>query len=111
MTKKEWCPFKEADNNLDKYSYFFDDKELCISSTEHPQVMEDFMHENCPQNFCYVMIRKDFYDSNIVGRLIGLPKDVALAIKLMRNIDLIDSNLYEIRKAYYGDFVMFPKND
>ncbi len=109
MTKKQLCPFREATQHLNKYSYFFDRKELDKSSSEHPQVLEDFMGENCPQNYCYVWIRKGLGESEIVGELVGVPKDVALAIKLMRGVDLADTSRYKIANSCYGNkpFVMY----
>ena len=109
MAKQIWCPFREARHHLDKYSYFFDRKALDKSSSEHPQVMEDFMHENCPQNYCYVWIRKGLGESEIVGELVGVPKDVALAIKLIRGIDLVDTSRYKIANSCYENnpFVMY----
>ena len=109
MTKKEWDPFREARQHLNKYSYFFDRKELEKSSSEHPQVLEDFMDENCSQNYCYVWIRKGLGESDIVGDLIGVPKDVALAIKLIYGLDLIDISRYKIANSCYGNnpFVIY----
>jgi len=69
------------------------------------------MDENCPQNYCYVWIRKGLGESEIVGDLIGVPKDVALAIKLMYGLDLIDTSRYSITNSCYENnpFVMWPK--
>lgn len=110
MTKKEWDPFSEADKNLDKYSYFFDQNELEKSSDEHPQVMEDFMIKNCPQNFCYVWLWTDLHRTGIDGLLVGVPKNIAFAIKLSTGVDPLDASRYDIgRLCYKDDFVMYLK--
>ncbi|KKN44280.1 hypothetical protein LCGC14_0694850 [marine sediment metagenome] len=110
MTKKEWDPFSEADKNLNKYSYFFDLKELEKSSDEHPQVLEDFMDENCPQNYCYAWLWEGFHESKIVSMLVGVPKNIALAVKLTHGIDLVDTSGYGIEKRFYNNnFVMYLK--
>ena len=109
MTKKEWDPFTEATKHLNKYSCFFDREELENSTTDHPQVLEDFMGENCPQNYCYSWLWTDLCRSQIDRMLIGVPKYIALAIKLRYGVDLIDTRKYKIEKNYNNNFVMYMK--
>lgn len=108
MTKKEWDPFTEATKHLNKYSCFFDRDKL--AAIEHPQITEDFMHENCPQNYCYVWLWTSLYQGGIDKMLIGVPKHIALAIKLSTGADLIDTSGYVIEKrCYNNNFVMYIK--
>lgn len=109
MTKKEWDPFTEATKHLNKYSCFFDQKELDNSTSDHPQVLEDFVGENCPQNYCYVWLWTDLCRTGIDRILIGVPEHIALAIKLSTGVDLIDKSRYEIGKRHDNNFVMYTK--
>lgn len=108
MTKKEWDPFTEATKRLEKYSCFFDQKELDNSTSDHPQVLEEFMNENCPQNYCYAWLWEDICKTKIDRMLIGVPEHIALAIKLKYGVDLVDSSEYKIGNRFWNDdFVMY----
>lgn len=108
MTKKEWDPFTEAQQHLDRYSCFFDQKELDNSNSDHPQLLEDFMDENCPQNYCYAWLWTHMHNGGIDSLLIGVPEHIAFAIKLSTGVDPIDTSEYEIGKRCYNNhFVMY----
>lgn len=98
MTEK-WSPFREAEHNLLDYDNFFDDQKT-RSFFESPQSMEDWLYENCPNNFCYVWLhtRKWGWQKGpiILGQLIGVPYNVSLALKLITGIDPYNLDDYEV---------------
>lgn len=104
---KQWNPYTEADENLDKYYHFFDRD--AMNKIEDPVETENFLTENCPQNYCYVWLYVTFNDPNIKCQLIGVPEDIAFAIKLLIGADLVDTSNYTIRKRHDGKFEMAIK--
>ncbi len=95
---ENWSPFDEGEYKLPEYDHFFPLEKVADIFGDHPQVFEDWLGENCPNNYCYVWIwsQKDFKNS-IVGDLVGVPEDIAFIIKLMTGIDFVSTSNFYIR--------------
>ncbi len=106
----EWCPFDEAEFRLDQYDHFFPREMVADIFGSHPQELEDWLTENCPNNYCYVWVRETYTwgsgkGPQIVGDLVGMPKDVAIALKLITSVEILYSNSFNIKKIYKRDNV------
>jgi len=101
----KWSPFDEAEFQLDQYDHFFPRGIVAKAFDNHPQLLEDWLGENCPDNYCYVWVYSAPDSSRhlrIVGDLIGTPKDVALALKLITSVDILHRDSFIITKRYGG---------
>jgi len=87
----KWSPFREAEQNLKKYLYFFNRDSISDAFGDHPQLLEDWLHERCPNNYCYVWLWSNSFNfskpSSIVDYLIGVPEEIAMPLKLMTGLN------------------------
>lgn len=109
MTDK-WNPFNEAEFRLDRYDHFFPREIVANAFGKHPQELEDWLGEICPDNYCYVWVREKQIWGNgrvprILGDLVGMPKNAAMALKLITSIDILYCDSFNIIKQYERDHV------
>ena len=102
----EWSPFHKAEFHLPRYNNFFPREIVEEAFGNHPQILEDWLTENCPNNYCYVWVYSTNWSGNpkIIGDLIGMPKDVALALKLITSVNILHRDSFVITNRYSSYF-------
>lgn len=105
-----WSPYDEGETKLDNYDHFFlrDDIQEVFG---HPQVLEDWLVEHTPDNYCYVWFYRNRFTndigSNIVGQIIGVSEELAMPLKLITSIDPISNDMFERYVTYDGKHRMY----
>lgn len=95
---KSWSPFDEGEYKLLEYDYFFPRQKVAVIFGDHPQVFEDWLGENCPNNYCYIWVwDREYSKHSIVDDLVAVPEDIAFVIKLMTVIDFSTKKDFYIR--------------
>ena len=89
-TSIEWCPFREAEQNLPDYLYFFN-RDITLTKPG-AQLFEDFLDEHAPNEWCYVWTKRQRVDRcgwQITGQRIGIKcPEIALLFRIRFDIDV-----------------------
>ena len=81
---EEWSPYDEGEFHLPKYKHFFD-RDVAAKEFGGYDDLEDWLIENCPENYCYTWIYGEDLNHNpiVVDQVVGVPENLVIAIKLI----------------------------
>lgn len=110
MTKSLWNPYWEADNHLPEYNFIYKTIDL-YDHFDHPQILEDYLFEMAPHQFCCGLCYNLSYAISGKKILYGFiaVKDPSIAtwIKLQTGVSPIDKSEYCLKMSINDKWEMY----